>query len=93
MEEISMARDARELETAMRSRIASLFEQVAREQQKSLAPLRDDLRLIECGLDSLSFALIVARLEDALGCDPFASAQRFPVTFGEFVRMYRDFRR
>jgi hypothetical protein len=34
--------------------------------------------------------LIVARLEDAVGFDPFDSDEemRFPVTFGDFVRLY-----
>jgi acyl carrier protein len=73
---------------AVRSTITTLFEEVAREQQRPLAPLTDDLKLLQSGLDSLSFALIVARLEDALGYDPFDGARSFPVTFGDFVRLY-----
>jgi acyl carrier protein len=78
--------------TSVRSTVKSQFEQVAREQRRKLSPLADDLKLMESGLDSLSFALIVARLEDALGCDPFdaAEAVRFPVTFGDFVRLYEQ---
>jgi acyl carrier protein len=72
----------------VRSTIATLFEDVAREQRRQLAPLTDDLKLLESGLDSLSFALIAARLEDVLGYDPFDTADAFPVTFGDFVRMY-----
>jgi hypothetical protein len=49
--------------------ITSLFEQVAREQQRELSPLSDDLKLLQ--LDSLSFALIVARLDGSLGYNPF----------------------
>jgi hypothetical protein len=45
---------------------------------------------LESGLDSLSFALIVARLEDKLGSDPFDTAESFPVTFGDFVRLYES---
>jgi acyl carrier protein len=75
---------------AVRATIISLFEEVAREQRRRLAPLDDDLPLLQSGLDSLSFALIVARLEDSLGCDPFASADTFPVTFGDFVRLYES---
>jgi acyl carrier protein len=67
-----------------------MFEEVAREQQRKLAPLADNLRLLESGLDSLSFALIVARLEEALGYDPFDTAESFPVTFGDFVRLYEN---
>jgi len=77
---------------SVRTTIASQFEQVAREQKKSLAPLSDDLVLLESGLDSLCFAIIVARLEDALGVDPFSAAEdaEFPVTLGDFVKFYED---
>jgi len=75
---------------SLRATITSLFEDVAQEQQRKLAPLSDDLKLLQSGLDSLSFALIVARLEDALGFDPFESAETFPVTFGDFVRLYES---
>jgi hypothetical protein len=77
----------------VRATIASQFEQVAREQQRTLSPLSDDMRLVHSGLDSLSFAIIVARLEDSRGIDPFnaAEAVEFPVTFGDFVRLYEDF--
>jgi acyl carrier protein len=66
--------------------------QVAREHGKILAPLKDDLQLAECGLDSLGFAVLVARLEDRLGIDPFTAAEDafFPVTFGEFVKVYEN---
>ena len=75
-----------------RSIVITQFEQVAREQKRKLTPLSDDLKLLESGLDSLSFALIVARLEDALGFDPFDVADdiKFPVTFGDFVRLYES---
>jgi acyl carrier protein len=76
-----------------RSTITSQFQQVAVEQERVLAPLSDELKLVQSGLDSLSFAIIVARLEDALGIDPFNSAEalEFPVTFGDFVRLYENF--
>ena len=66
--------------------------QVAREHGKVLAPLKDDLQLAECGLDSLGFAVLVARLEDRLGIDPFTAAGDafFPVTLGEFVKVYEN---
>lgn len=75
---------------SLRSTVESVFENVAREQQRTLAPLTDDLQLLHSGLDSLSFALIVARLEDAVGFDPFENAQSFPVTFGDFVKLYEE---
>jgi acyl carrier protein len=73
-----------------RSTITSHFEQVAAEQKRRLARLTDDLKLLDSGLDSLSFALVVARLEQSLGFDPFDEYDdvKFPVTFGEFVKLY-----
>ncbi|HEY2783090.1 MAG TPA: phosphopantetheine-binding protein [Steroidobacteraceae bacterium] len=75
---------------SIRATVIAQFEQVAREQNRKLAPLSDDLKLLESGLDSLSFALIVMRLEEAVGFDPFdvTDEVRFPVTFGDFVKMY-----
>jgi acyl carrier protein len=57
-----------------------------------LAPLSDDLELLKSGLDSLCFAIIVARLEDALGCDPFNGDEDsdFPSTLSDFIRLYED---
>lgn len=73
-----------------RSTITGVFERVAREQQRTLVPLTDDLKLLGSGLDSLSFAIIVASLEDELGFDPFNSDElvEFPITFADFVRLY-----
>jgi acyl carrier protein len=73
--------------------ITSLFTQVAGEQQKKLMPLSDNLKLLESGLDSLCFAIIVARLEDTLGVDPFSSPdeeEAYPVTVGDFIRLYEN---
>jgi acyl carrier protein len=77
---------------SVRASVISQFEQVAVEQHRKLAKLTDDLKLLDSGLDSLSFALIVARLEDALGIDPFDVADdvKFPVTFGDFVKLYEN---
>jgi acyl carrier protein len=65
---------------------------VAKDQRKKLAPLSDDLVLLESGLDSLCFAILVARLEDTLGVDPFSAAEdaEFPVTLGDFIKFYED---
>jgi acyl carrier protein len=66
------------------------MEQVAQEHGRILAPLNDELVLANCGLDSLGFAVLVARLEDTLGVDPFTAAEDafFPVTLGDFVKVY-----
>ena len=76
--------------SSRRSVIEEQMRQVAAEHQKALAPLHDDLVLLNSGLDSLCFAIVVAQLEDELGYDPFATSEdvHFPVTFGDFVRFY-----
>jgi acyl carrier protein len=63
---------------------------VAREHGKALAPLTDDVALLDSGLDSLGIAVLVARLEDRLGVDPFTTSDdvQFPVTVGDFVKAY-----
>ena len=75
---------------SVRLTILSQIEQVAREQGKALRPLSGDLLLLESGLDSLCFAILVARLEDKLGHDPFSVSDdvEFPVTLGEFIGAY-----
>ncbi len=77
---------------SVRSIILSQFETVAREQNQELAPLSDDLELMNCGLDSLSLALIVARLEDALGHDPFNGDEDidFPLTLNDLIKLYEN---
>jgi hypothetical protein len=74
----------------VRSEIITQFTHVAEEHAQRLAPLADDLELLESGLDSLCFAIVVIRLQETLGVDPFSSSEDilFPVTFGEFVRCY-----
>lgn len=80
-----------ELKTTLREVILAKFQSVSDAQAKPLAAaLTDDLVLLESGLDSLCFAIIVATLEDELGFDPFTEAEDvyFPVTLGDFVRFY-----
>lgn len=76
----------------IRNEILSLLERVAKEQDKQLEPLHDNLPLLDSGLDSLCLAIVVARLEDQLGVDPFSAAAAedlpFPTTVGEFVSFY-----
>ena len=72
--------------------IMSAMQQIAQEQQKDLAPLSDDLVLLDSGFDSLCFAVLVARLEDKLGIDPFTQSEdtTFPVTLSDLVRTYEN---
>ena len=72
--------------------IMSEMEKVAKEQKRTLAPLSDDLVLIDSGLDSLALAVLVVRLEGELGVDPFTSGEdiEFPVTLRDFVMAYEN---
>ena len=76
----------------MRPVILAAIEAVAAEQNKALKPLTDDLVLLDSGLDSLCFAILVTRLEDEVGFDPFTLSDDvyFPVTLGDFIRFYDD---
>jgi len=76
---------------SVRSVVMNEFDQVAKQQNMSLAPLTDDLALLDSGLDSLCLAVVVSRLEDELGVDPFSAAiegAQFPVTVGDFIHLY-----
>ena len=52
--------------------------------------LKDDVVLLESGLDSLGFAILVATLDETLEFDPFTMMDKpfYPSTFGEFVEVY-----
>ena len=77
---------------SVKLRIFAAMERIAEEQQVSLPPLDDNLSLHETGFDSLAFAILVARLEDDLGIDPFTISDdaAFPLTVGDFVRAYEN---
>ncbi len=75
-----------------RSNIIREIEAVAAEHDIVLPPLTDDLHLLESGLDSLCLAILVSRLEDVTGRDPFSteSSARFPRTVGELIAFYDE---
>ncbi len=79
------------MSTNIRQLVLTQFEQAAKDYNRQLAPLSDGLPLMDSGLDSLCFAMVVARMEDELGFDPFAATDvRFPVTVGEFIQFYES---
>jgi acyl carrier protein len=77
---------------SVRSKIIAAMRQVAEEQKVTLPPLSDELSLHETGFDSLAFAILVARLEDEIGVDPFTLSEdaTFPLTIGDFIRAYEN---
>ena len=66
--------------------------QIAEEQKVTLPSLDDSLSLHDTGFDSLGFAILVARLEDDLGVDPFTVSEdaTFPLTGGDFIKAYEN---
>jgi acyl carrier protein len=76
----------------VRSKICEQIKLVAQEQDQRLGPLSDELPLLDLGLDSLSFAILVSRLEAVLGVDPFSESDDapFPVNLGDFIRFYEN---
>ena len=76
----------------IREAIFSEIRKIGQEQAAQLAPLTDDLKLMDTGLDSLGFAILVTRLEDKLGFDPFTEAEEasYPVTLGDLLNFYEN---
>ena len=54
--------------------------------------INNDTVLLESGLDSLGFAILVASLEEKLGIDPFAVMENavYPKTLGDFIDIYKN---
>jgi hypothetical protein len=77
---------------SIRAVITDEIRTIALEHNKSLADLTDDFDLSESGFDSLCFAILVSRLEDITGHDPFRSVRlsRYPRSVGELITLYDD---
>lgn len=73
--------------------VASLREAAEIRGAEVTRHLTDDSVLLDSGLDSLGFAILVTKLEEELGYDPFVqlSAPVYPRTLGEFVEIYHRF--
>ena len=65
---------------------------IAEQQNKRLAPLSDDLALLDTGLDSLCIGVLVASVNDRTGLDPFDQDESImlPVTVGDFIKLYEN---
>ena len=75
---------------SVRSTVIAKIEQIAEQHKRRLGALTDDADLVTLGLDSLCLAILVTRLEDDLGVDPFSTSGdiSFPVTLGDLVDLY-----
>ena len=76
----------------IRQAVESHIREIAEQGNKKAPVLTDDLVLLDSGLDSLAIAILVARLEETLGFDPFtdSDAVSYPVTLGDFIKFYED---
>ena len=78
----------------VREVILELFEEALESTESELqcSELKDDTVLLDSGLDSLGFAILVARLEEELEFDPFVEMEEavYPITFGDFVAIYEN---
>src|ERR1700744_6126276 len=90
--ELSKFYENAEQSMSVRLKIIAAIQQSAVEQKVTLPPLEDSLSLHETGFDSLAFAILVARLEDELGIDPFTMSAEatFPLTIGNFIKAYEN---
>lgn len=79
----------------LKDHIVRLICEIYTSTKKDVPPqLEEETILLETGLDSLDFAILVTRLEQELGYDPFTLSDEavYPQTFGDFVAFYEKFR-
>lgn len=78
-----------DIRTTIHTALTELFE----EEDLPVPEIADDTLLLDSGLDSLGFAVLVTRLEEELGYDPFSLMEEavYPSTFQEFVGIYEKF--
>lgn len=77
--------------TNVREVIIESIKRIAEENDLEISPkFNDNSVLLESGLDSLGFAILVADLESSLAIDPFVIMDDpvYPNTLGEFVSIY-----
>ena len=76
--------------SGIRSVVVGAITDLLQEEGKDVPELTDGIVLMESGLDSLGFAVLVTRLEDTLGYDPFTEMAQpvYPTTLGDFVQIY-----
>jgi len=76
--------------SSIRTTILCEIQELAQAEQRPVPELKDDLVLLDSGMDSLMLAILVSRLEEKLGLDPFTDSADFfyPVTLGDFIKAY-----
>ena len=75
--------------------IRKCFNEILEESDQELkCELASTSILLNTGLDSLGFAILVAKLDDELGYDPFTLMAEpfYPSTYQEFLDIYQRFK-
>ena len=77
---------------SVRETVIHHIREIAGENGRTIGDLADNVALLDSGLDSLGIAILVARLEETLGFDPFTQSEDvfYPVTVGDFIRFYEN---
>ena len=77
----------------MREKIIKIFNEVYLKENPDypVVKIQDDTILLNTGLDSLGFSVLIMTLEEQLGFDPFTLSEEpfYPKTFGELVNYYK----
>lgn len=79
--------------TDLKVKILNAISEVAEQRGAEIQEINDETVLLESGLDSLGFAILVVHLEEELGYDPFVMMDQpvYPRTLAEFVDVYKKF--
>ena len=77
----------------LREKITTAIQEIGNMRGTEVGVLTDETILLESGLDSLGFAILVAKLEEDLGYDPFVLMDLpvYPRTFSDFIEVYQRF--
>lgn len=78
------------MSNSVRQAVVEAITILLEEDELPVPALEDDTVLLETGLDSLGFAVLVTRLEESLGYDPFTLMTEavYPRTLSDFVTIY-----
>lgn len=85
--------DTQQLQEQIRGVFNEVFE--SQNEGQEVPSIQTDTVLLETGLDSLGFAIMVTQLEEELGYDPFtlSADAYYPQTFGDFVEFYGKYKK
>jgi len=77
---------------SIRDAVIAQIQEIIADSGKTHGSITDSVALLDSGLDSLGIAILVARLEETLGFDPFTQSDDvfYPVTVGDFIRFYEN---